>query len=111
MGRGLRPPPPEAKKRYPMTNNNTKIDLGNFESIAELHKALAQQLRFPDYYGNNWDAFWDCISDAEQSSIPEVLHFTNFKVFKARFPGDANILSKCVKDFQNERKDVRIILR
>jgi RNAse (barnase) inhibitor barstar len=32
-------------------------------SARSLHEKLAAALGFPDYYGKNWDAFWDCITD------------------------------------------------
>ncbi|MDO4805817.1 MAG: barstar family protein [Coriobacteriales bacterium] len=35
----------------------------SFESPAELHALLAQELGFPDYYGANLDAFEDCLED------------------------------------------------
>jgi RNAse (barnase) inhibitor barstar len=28
-----------------------------------LFDELAQRLRFPDYFGANWDALWECIRD------------------------------------------------
>ena len=28
-----------------------------------LFGAFAEALRFPDYFGRNWDAFWECIND------------------------------------------------
>src|ERR1044072_5105109 len=32
---------------------------------SEMHKALARQLEFPDYYGRNLNALNDCLSDLE----------------------------------------------
>jgi RNAse (barnase) inhibitor barstar len=30
-----------------------------------LHAELARAFEFPEYYGANWDAFYDCIGDSE----------------------------------------------
>ncbi len=39
---------------------------GRVTSEPELHESLAEALSFPDYYGKNWDAFRDCLSDLPQ---------------------------------------------
>ena len=35
----------------------------SIETKAALLAALQAGLRFPDYFGHNWDALWDCITD------------------------------------------------
>lgn len=34
-----------------------------------LFDALAEALSFPDYFGRNWDAVADCLSDAEPTVL------------------------------------------
>lgn len=43
-------------------NEEIVIDLSHVKSIKELHKVLKQDLCFPEFYGMNWDAFWDAIT-------------------------------------------------
>ena len=31
------------------------------KNINDFHKIIKRQLNFPDYYGENLDALWDCI--------------------------------------------------
>ena len=38
------------------------LDLTGCKYLGELHKRIKEALDFPDYYGENWDAFWDCIN-------------------------------------------------
>ena len=39
------------------------IDFSDCRYTDEIHKKLKESFGFPDYYGNNWSAFWDCLSD------------------------------------------------
>ena len=38
------------------------VDLTDCKCVSELHRRFQIALDFPDYYGKNSDAFWDCIS-------------------------------------------------
>ncbi|TOH04642.1 ribonuclease inhibitor, partial [Vibrio parahaemolyticus] len=38
-----------------------RIDLIMIENENQLHELMANCFGFPDYYGKNWDAFWDCL--------------------------------------------------
>ena len=40
----------------------TTVDLTNCKHLWDLHQRFQDSLGFPDYYGKNLDAFWDCIS-------------------------------------------------
>lgn len=39
------------------------LDERDFASLADVHELLADQLDFPDYYGQNLAALWDCLGD------------------------------------------------
>lgn len=39
------------------------IECSRIETLPQLHRALAQALDFPDYYGANLDALADCLGD------------------------------------------------
>ncbi len=39
-----------------------RLNGGQLTDRQQLHEAIAQQLRLPDYYGENLDALWDILS-------------------------------------------------
>jgi len=43
--------------------NIVVIDICDMRDRRDLFKAFSEQLKFPDYFGNNWDAFYDCLTD------------------------------------------------
>lgn len=46
------------------------IDLTGCKYLLELHERIRIALNFPDWYGKNWDAFWDMINrDCEYNFI------------------------------------------
>lgn len=38
------------------------IDFADSKTLFDLHNELAQKLDFPDFYGQNLDALWDCLT-------------------------------------------------
>ena len=39
------------------------IDFRDARSYADIHDIIKKELDFPDHYGKNLDAFWDCLTD------------------------------------------------
>ena len=37
------------------------LDLTGCKSLGELHLRIKKAFDFPDFYGQNWDAFWDLL--------------------------------------------------
>ena len=50
------------------------IDCKPLSTPAAVHQALAQALSFPDYYGHNLDALYDCLTDIREGTGIHVLH-------------------------------------
>lgn len=38
------------------------LDLSGCRYPQEMHACFQKALLFPDHYGKNWDAFWDCVT-------------------------------------------------
>ena len=92
-----------------MSSERIELDLGNIASHGELHDLLGSRLGFPDYYGRNWNAFWDCIRDPEQSLMPAVLEVRGWAALQERMSHDAQSLRSCLQDLSGERPECRVV--
>ncbi|MEG1879713.1 MAG: barstar family protein [Oscillospiraceae bacterium] len=41
--------------------NTITLDFTGCKYLGEIHKILKEQFGFPEYYGENLDALWDCL--------------------------------------------------
>ncbi|MCI8554939.1 MAG: barstar family protein [Clostridiales bacterium] len=48
------------------------LDLSECQYIDDLHQRIKTAFDFPDYYGENWDAFWDLIRGARDNTMVEI---------------------------------------
>jgi ribonuclease inhibitor len=76
------------------------LDVSDVGSIRELHERLADSLDFPDFYGKNWDAFWDSISGLVV--MPRRLVITGWSNISSRWPKDAQIMLDCLRDLNHQ---------
>lgn len=46
------------------------LDLTDCKYVGELHQRIKEVFRFPDYYGENWDAFYDLMcTDSKAETV------------------------------------------
>jgi len=72
-----------------------EIDLTSITSEEQLHTLLMRRLEFPHYYGKNWNAFWDVITEPDR--LPHVLTFPRWSEFQHRLPEAARELRDCLE--------------
>ena len=74
---------------------HVEIDLAGVMNEEQLHTLLMQRLEFPHYYGKNWNAFWDVIT--EPDGLPQILTFHGWAEFQRRLPEVAKELRDCLE--------------
>jgi ribonuclease inhibitor len=84
------------------------IDLKLISSIDELHKKFKIKLNFPDFYGMNWDAFWDAITGLVE--MPAILRLIGWSEFTSKFPSDSRILRELIQDFNDHFHQHKVIV-
>jgi len=72
------------------------INVNNVKTIEELHSILKDKLGFPDFYGMNWDAFWDAITGLV--TMPKRLILIGWFNIESRFPRDSRIMKECLEE-------------
>ena len=85
-----------------------ELDLASVKTPMELHIMLSERFRFPTYYGRNGDAFWDCITDPEQSAMPRILRLVGWSALSRRMPRDAHLLRRTLDALPSERPEIAV---
>lgn len=74
------------------------IDVSGVADERALHLLLKRELSFPDFYGMNWDAFWDAITGLVR--IPDHLRFLGWDQLDDGVPRGATMLRQALDDYQ-----------
>ncbi len=73
------------------------LDLTGCRSLGELHKRIKEAFDFPDFYGENWDAFWDLLrTECDADEVKIVGECTLSKDFEPHI----KIMHEVLKDFK-----------
>lgn len=80
------------------------IHVSNIGSKETLFKQLNEKLHFPEYFGNNWDALYDCLTDfhwINQKGIV-LVHDDIPELSKSELTIYMNLLSDAILDWEND---------
>ena len=79
------------------------IDFTNINYYYDVHFTIRDSLDFPDYYGCNWDALWDCLTD--MIGDPIHIEIVGLDVVEQKFGDTAEKLIGILRDFKHYRND------
>lgn len=78
-----------------------RLDGRNFTTEEVLHKILKKKLDLPDYYGENADALWDCLT--AWVPLPLTVEWEFFEESKQMIGEKTDII---LEAFQNVQKEM-----
>lgn len=79
------------------------IDFSNVKQYTEMHLVIRDALDFPDYYGRNWSAFWDCLTDMYGESIH--IEIIGLDVIEKQFDDAATKMLEILRRFKHFSND------
>ena len=79
------------------------IDFTNVQSYLELHFIIREALDWPDYYGCNWDAFWDCLTN--MVGRPVHIEIIGIDVIERKFDNAAKVMTDTLREFKHYDDD------
>jgi RNAse (barnase) inhibitor barstar len=82
-----------------------ELDLSRVATPDELQHVLYEAFDFPGYYGHNWNAFWDCISEGR---MPRRLQVVGWQNVLDRLPDDARVMQECLSDLNALHPDIAV---
>lgn len=82
------------------------IDCREFVSRADLHRAFADALAFPDHYGNNLDALHDCLTDIAE---PTCIHLRHWDAAEESLGNYARGARRAILDAAAENPNLAVV--
>ena len=92
-------------------NEELLIDMSGIMDEETFHEYVSKKLDFPGYYGYNLDAFWDCITDEGQSSMPKKLVVEGLAALKKYLPELHDGFVECLQAYEKELTDREVVYR
>lgn len=87
-----------------MSKEKYTVDFTNVNYYLEMHAVIWKALDFPDYYGCNWDAFWDCLTDMYGDPIH--IEIIGLEVIERNLGDAAKKMIEILKRFKHFNNDL-----
>lgn len=85
-----------------MENKNKKViklDLTGCKYLGEIHERIREAFDFPEWYGQNWDAFWDLLWSECDADKVEIF---GESTLSEQFKRDIKIMHEVLEDNKKE---------
>ncbi len=76
----------------------------------DVHRMLRKRFNLPEYYGENWDALWDCLDGRFEDQGNYVVELRGFNSMDDELRGYCAPMMEIFRDIQEEAPNVRFVL-
>ena len=88
------------------------LDLTGCKYVGEIHQRIKKAFDFPDFYGENWDAFWDLLwSECDANKVVIVGEETVSKELKPSVETMNGILQELKEHLEKYGERIEIEIR
>jgi ribonuclease inhibitor len=79
------------------------LDFRDVKNYTDMHHIIKRELDFPDYYGGNMDAFWDCLTDMRGRPIH--IEILGIDVLQQKCGEKAAIMVETLRELKHYNND------
>ncbi len=78
------------------------LDFSKCKYLGEIHLMLKEKFGLPEYYGENWDALWDCLDGLFEDRGNFVAELHAFRSLSAELQNECQHMLEVFDDVHNE---------
>ena len=79
------------------------IDFTNIKYYIDVHETIREAFDWPEYYGCNWSAFWDFLTNMLGRQIH--IEIIGIEILRKKFGDTADKMIEILRDFKNDDED------
>lgn len=88
--------------------HNITLDGRKIDNQEQLHAFLKESLELPDYYGNNLDALWDCLTG--YVTMPLTIRWVQIQESEKKLGDYSRLLLQLFQDAEEEVEGFHLLI-
>ena len=91
-----------------INENPIILDFTGCRRLGEIHKILKERFGFPEYYGENWSALWDCLDGLFAGEGPRTVKIIGLKTLPKELNEENRMMLQVFNDTHEENANVSV---